>query len=380
VPPSVNQSKFEEVMNRLTDKYGGAVRAVTPEKHKSAFHIRRPTGIMSVDSQLMGGWPGGSIIQVHGPDGIGKDALINLTMAENQRLYGDESFMFWCSFGYQADLDFMRLCGMQIAYSDQELQMMDIDPDEATPEQRGSTTGRIVFLELGDVEEAASAPAETIMEGVIELVNSGIFQVGLINELGSGETRDNVVKELHEDVKIATWSRLMSQFCTRWYTTIRRALPTGEPNLTTLGVINPVRANLNAYTAKFKPTIATSGHALEHAKAVDLHLKPTGVVKKGQNRIGKTVGWKIAKGKHGMPEGAEGEYDWIDGVGVDLVKDLCTVANEYGVVQQRGKNYTIQGYEDKIEGGLAGVIEFVRERPELQPVIREATYAALSGR
>jgi hypothetical protein len=152
----------------------------------------------------------------------------------------------------------------------------------------------------------------------------------------------------------------------------------GEINKTCLIVINPVRANMNMMSAKFNPFSQSGGHALKHAKAVDLHLKPAGYIRKGKggSKSGKDIAWKIMKGKHGVSEGAEGKYAFHFNKGVDLIADLANTAKAYGTLKNAGRYYYILDYEDRIEGGIEGVTAILKESPSLVEELREATIAA----
>ncbi len=374
-----NKAALNTLIATLQEKYKGTIKYYTPDELVAAFHVRRPTGVLSLDVALNGGLPGGCLVQVHGKDGVGKDALINYVMAENQAIYGEESAIFWASFGYPADLPFMRMCGMSVHYSDQELKLMGLNPATATAEERGPQTGTLLFPMLDYSQAALEAPAENIMDAIIDLVSSGLFQIGIINEIGSGETKDNVHKKLTEDPRIAAWARLMSAFCSRFYTVIKTPLSNGEPNLTTVIVVNPVRANMDTYSAKFNPFVQTSGNALAHAKVIDIHLKPLKKIREKDEEIGKEVGWRIDKGKHGVAEGDSGIYNWIKMQGIDLVLDMCTVAKEVDVMQSRGAYYSIDGIEGNNKGGFDGFVSRVREDEKLRQHVRERVMAKLTG-
>lgn len=360
------------LLKSINKELKGAVVIQAIADIETAYDIRRPNGILSLDLELNGGWPAGTINQIHGPDGVGKDLLTNYAMAENQRIHGDKSNIFWTSFGYKPDLKFMRMCDVQIAMTDSELLDLGIDPATATKEQRGKTVGNIIFIDISNEDLALEQPAETILTSVLRMVASNKFQLGIINELASGETGDNVVKGLHENARMATWASLMSDFCRKYYSTIRLPDSNGKPNATCILVINPVRANLDAYSAKFTPHTQPSGYALKHAKAVDLHLKPAGFIKAGANKVGKKVNWKIMKGKHGISEGAEGEYDIYFMKGIDLIADLANTAKAYGAVRNKGKYFYILDYEDRIEGGINGVTAMLRKNSALADEVRKA--------
>jgi RecA/RadA recombinase len=342
---------------------GGAAKIQHLHDVRTPYGIRRPTGVADLDRELKGGFPAGTMNQVFGPDGSGKDLITNHIIAENQVVHGEKANAFWMSFGYKPDLPFMRMAGCKIAMSDDELRQAGIDPALATPEQRGVDVGNILFVDLGNIESMEN-PAETLLTAVIKLVRSNRFQVGVINELGSGETKDGVVKGLEEDQKVASWAGLMTTFIQKFYTAMR--MPGDDLNETTIFMMLPVRANLNSFTSKFNPFSQPSGFALKHAKANDLHIKSGQVFRNAAGKIlRKDINWKIAKGKLGISEGAEGTYQFVMGEGIDLLGGMVNTAKAFGIIHRHGTFYQILDYEDKIRGGIAGVMELLRSNTEL---------------
>ncbi len=375
------QSKFDKLRKKIEKDLKGAVVIQSVEDVTAPFHLRRPSGVLNLDIGTDGGMPGGSIVQLHGRDGVSKTGLAYHYCGENQRIYGGDSAIFLASFGYKPDLPYMRMCGMQLELSDQEIIEAGYTPDNCPPEVRGETVGEVFFLDLGTVNLAAEAPAEAIFAAAVSLVESGLFQIGVVDEFGSGETKDVVVKGLQETVKVAAWASLVTRFCQRMYTVLRVPLEDGTPNATTLFVLNPARAaGVGGSGGRVKPGYVppdamTSGFALKHAKAVDILLKSGAQVKAGRDRVGKQVNWRIIKGKHGLHEGLNGSYVWLDNVGIDKVTELANAAKAFDTIHRAGRWWRILDYEDKIEGGLEGVIELLREEPELYQELYEKTIA-----
>ena len=356
----------------------GAVHIMNLDEVRTPYADRIPTGIMDLDIELKGGWPRGTVNQLWGVDGVGKNLIANMNIAECQSKYGDASNVFYMSFGYKPDLDFMRKCGITLKFSDDELRQKGINPATATAGQRGETIGNVVFIDVTEEDLALQQPAESLLTAANRMIDSGYFHLGVIDEMASGETKDNVKKGLHEDAKIATWASLITGFIRKAYTGLRKHGEDGTPNGTCIVVLQPVRANLDSFTAKFVPHVIPSGHSLKHAKAIDLHLKPGANLLDGGDKIGKVIKWKIGKGKFGLNEGAEGEFRFLffqpDGSGgVDAIACLAQTAKAYGTVISRGKYSYILDYDEKIEGGVDGVSALLRTNPALVTELREAT-------
>lgn len=381
--------RLEKLNASLGAKLGDKVSIVKPSEMKTAYHIRRPTGIASMDIALRGGLPGGVIVQLHGEESVGKTALAMQLCNMNQQIYGDGACSFFTGFGYKVDLSLARLLGMQIAYSDDEIRGLGYDPEEP-PEEIADleTIGQFLTIKLNNKAEVRGAPAEHLLNTVVVALESGAFQIGVVDELGSGETKHDVVKDLEEDKKMASWAKLIADFLIKVYSRYRIDLDDGEPLSTTLIVINPARANLDKPSgpaAKYAPkTTETSGHALKHAKAIDIHLRKKKPIRDKDGAIIEfTIVWTIAKGKHGVPAGATGEIQWKRDSGFDVYGDLVNQAKKLGVIRRAGKYYKMEieaseeeledaeidtedGYRTlSFEGGLGGVEAAVRDDPEL---------------
>jgi RecA/RadA recombinase len=348
------KDNLSKLIHAIQKDLGGAAKISQMSEVIAPFATRLPTGILSLDLALNGGFPGGSMHQLFGPDGAGKDYLSNLIMAQVQKTYEEKANIAWMSFGYKPDIPFMEMCGID----------MDV--------------GNLMFIDVGN-EEALDQPAESLLTAMLDLIRANKFQLMIINELGSGETKDNVKKKLHEDARIATWASLMATFCQKFYSAMRKIEDDGTPNKTCVIMINPVRANIDARTAKYFPYSQGGGYALKHAKAVDLHLRVGSTIKSGGEKIGKEIKWKISKGKHGVSEGAEGGYSFIFNQGVDLIEDLANTAKSLGVIKSSGPVYYILDYTDKVKGGIAGVVTMLKESPKLCEEVRQAVLGKTTG-
>lgn len=325
------------------------------------YEIRRPTGILSLDIALRGGFPGGSLNQIFGPDGSGKDYLTNLMIKEQQRIHENDARIAWMTFGYWPDKSLMfDLCGVR-----DDIGMLDL-----------------ITLDVG--KDAKEMPSETLLEGILETIRMKDYQLIIMNELASGETKDEVAKKIGKTRMIGNWATLMSQFCKKMYSALRENNPDGSPNQTTIMEILPVRANLDAYESQFHPYEQTAGYALRHAKAIDLHLLPgppvmrESIGPKGAKKktiVGKTVRWVVSKGKHGISEGASGSWNFIFNQGIDMVLDTANCAKAYGTIRAAGKYTYINGLPEKIEGGFDKAVEYLRTNPELVAQLRTETVA-----
>lgn len=360
-------------------KGGIAIRALSDVR--TAYHIRRPTGIMDLDEKMGGGWICGTVNQIFGPEGAGKNLLCSMTIAQCQRDLGDAANIVVVSFGYSWDLDLMRKAGCKVRYTDTELEQQGIDPATATPAQRGHTEGNLHVVCV--TEKGESAPAEQQLDAVLQMVSSRRIHLIVIDEMASGETEDEVKKGLDENARMASWASLVSSFIKKLYSALRQTDEDGAPNETCLIGIQPVRANTDPNSAKFNPYTQPSGHAFKHAKSLDLHIKPVGQLRRGDAVVGKKIQVKIAKGKFGVSEGAVVELEFFfftpdGGGGFDTLLSLVSTAEAYGCITRRGANYTILDFDEKIKGREA-LIDYLRQTPAMVDELSKATRAAIAA-
>ena len=165
----MSKDNLSGLIRGIQKNLGGAARISSMSEVSAPFLTRLPTGILSLDLALKGGFPAGSMHQLFGPDGAGKDFLSNLVIAQIQKDYGEKANIAWMSFGYKPDIPFMEMCGID------------------------TEVGNLMFIDIGS-EEALEQPAESLLTAMLDLIRSNKFQLMVINELGSGETKDNVKK------------------------------------------------------------------------------------------------------------------------------------------------------------------------------------------
>lgn len=374
---------LSDLIRRVTKSLGSSVCIEQLSDVDTPYHERIPFGLMDLDAALMGGLPRGTVCQVWGPDGSGKNLLANLAMAQVQRIYGDASNLLYMSLGYRPDVDFMRKCDVKFFKTKHELEALGIDPAKPTPAQRGEQPGNLYFLDVSSNEDANEHPAESLFTAAVEMIESGKFHLVIIDEMASGETKDDVAKGLQDNARMATWASLVTQFVKKVYTALRHKTAEGLPNGTCILVLQPVRANTDAYSAKFNPWIQPSGFALKHAKAIDLHIAPAGFITEGSDKtkVGKKTKWKIGKGKFGLSEGAEGDFEFRyfqpDGTGgIDFIRILANTAKVHSVIQRRGSKHYLLDYDTPIEGGFDGVVTYLKDFPEVAEEVRLAVLAA----
>lgn len=368
--------KKQSLTERLAARAGTSISFKPAAEVVSPYALRRPTGILSLDLDLRGGVPAGTVMQIYGPEGAGKDYIFNSMAAQVQENYSRDSKIFVSSFGYSWDKTAMLMAGMYLPYTT-DLADEGIDIDHPKYSKFLKRVGDIINIEF-DPEtfdpDDDFGPAEAVLAGVVACVETGEFQLGIINELPAAETQWHHEAELGDDTRVGALAKLLADFQRKYY----YAMKTVQNNGTTLVVTNQVRANIGAKYGK--KTTEPCGFALKHLKAVDLHIRSGQRVKRGEKVIGKMVHYEIAKGKCGLSEGGSGEYAFLFYEGADRLLDLIQVSVKLETLHKSGAWYSLPD-GTRLGQGMDAVKAFLTEYPDMVKELRAQAYAlhGLSG-
>lgn len=389
---------IKDLMAGFDKRFKGNVRLQRASETDYPFDLRRPTGILQVDVGMGGGWPAAALSQVFGPEGIGKTMTMLRTIAQTQRIYREDANVAYVSLGYGLDRMHARACGAQIAFSDYEIDQLNKEADRVgeqpldkeTVSELQAQVGEFLVIEVGEGDLAYNKPMEAQLEGILDIIRSGLFQVVVVDEgAGAGATSDRLSRELGENPKTGDEARLTTDFLRKFYYAVRTR-PAGRANETTvlLGSQTRMHIETNPWMAKRsgQKYNQPGGQALKHVKAIDLHLFPKGRLKDTKGRIvGKQVGWRIAKAKLGTHEGAEGvfEIQWgIDGF-IDEVRDVAEACRALGIIKNRGSVYDIsragRTVIKGVKGGFEGVVEQLYGEEELVETLRLEVLRSIEG-
>lgn len=385
------KSAIDSLIRLVETQFGAGTIRRASASHTS-HTLRRPTGIPDLDIDgLAGGWPAGAMCMVTGPDGAGKDYLINCTIRELQRNYGDETRVCIYSTEFPYDKGFARnVCGVAVAYTDGELD--EIDEIRAvrslpplTKEERAE-----MQTQIGEIILVQGVIADHGLDIVNEVLSSGAFQMIVINSLGVFETAaKDGTDSLEEHAAQSSEAQLLSRFIPKMFMHLNRPLGDGSRNETTILAANQVRANRDL--PRMRPGIPMPAHmkyqpgsgsrALAHGKAIDLLVhKGADIIDKEMDppvMIGREVPWVIYKGKLGTHDGIKGSYSFYFDGGADRGASLLSIATRYAVVEQSGAWYAFNadgrgtGPTMKAQGSDAAAMKLMAD-----PVLFQAVYDA----
>lgn len=366
---------IEELMETINAGFardvGGPI-IQTADSVTNPFILKRPTGIVSLDIAIGGGWPAGTLCQVAAPEGVGKNALCNQTVAMVQQIYGEASCIAWICTEMTLDKMFAHMFGVVVPMSDYEITM--VNAARADKGLKPLTEAEVKFRKrkLGEFVIVDSGTSAQRLEVTLRLIESNKFQLIIIDSLASLLTDVQDETELQDEPQQSSEARLITRFCNKYWGRAGRAHGEDEQaNWTTVLTTYQVRGNRS--NAKFKKAWAVGGaYALRHAKAIDLHMERGDRYPKDASKpqLGKNVKWHVTKGKAGCSEGGKGEVLFLRDEGYDIWSDLANTAKKIGAIQQAGKYWKWIGTDGKTEiqkfaGGLDGVVSALVKDDEL---------------
>lgn len=369
------------------DKFKGTVQVGYADELDAPYHLRRPTGVMSLDIALGGGFHAGGVVQVYSEESVGKTYLAFQTGGIVQQNYGEDSNILIVPTEIHTDKSFARKAGLCIGYSEKEVDHYEglrlargLPP--FTPEERADlrkTIGKVIFDRAGTGDKA--------LDLVEEALKSGLFQLVIIDSLGALLTPDQEAGDVG-DRTYGGSSPILTNFMNKVYPLYMMERSDGSMLETTVIGINQARAEMNSFGHGPKIHAAAGAFAWKHAQLASIELGKSSAIK-GSERgpaIGREIRWRIAKGKAGTHDGPSGKYNYyhvpkddpvfwsdvelnISQYGIDRITDMVKVAGDLGAINVSGSWYSIEDF--KCQGADKFADHLVNE-PDLYDKVYEA--------
>ena len=280
------------------------------------------TGSLGVDLALgVGGVPRGRIIEIYGPESGGKTTMSLHVVAEAQAAGGVAAFV---DAEHALDPAYARNLG--------------VNTDELLVSQPDTGEQALEITEL--------------------LVRSGAVDVVVIDSVAALVPRAEIEGEMG-DAHVGLQARLMSQ-------ALRKLTGVVSKSKTTAIFINQIREKIGVLYGN--PETTPGGRALKFYASVRLEVRRKGDVKVGTEKVGNRTRVKVTKNKVAPPF-REAEVEIIFGKGIDKLGDLINIATDLDVVQKSGSWYSYG--EERLGQGKEKAAEFLQEKPELIPEIRQ---------
>lgn len=314
---STNEGKLKALglaMDQITKQFGDGSIMKLGEAHKVDVELI-PSGALSLDLALGGGYPKGRIIEIYGPESSGKTTLTLHAIAEVQKAGGTAAFI------------------------DAEHAL-----DPAYAKKLGVDTDNLLVSQPDNGEQALEI-AETLVRSnavdlvVVDSVAALVPQAEIDGDMG--------------DSHMGLQARLMSQ-------ALRKLTGIINKSKTTVIFINQIRMKIGVMFGN--PETTTGGNALKFYASVRIDIRRIGQIKNGEEIIGNRTKAKIVKNKIAPPFRVA-EFDIMYNEGISKTGDVLDLAVQHGIVGKAGAWFD---YNDaKIGQGREATKTYLKENAEV---------------
>ncbi|MCL2038420.1 recombinase RecA [Candidatus Saccharibacteria bacterium] len=319
---------LELAMEQITKQFGDGAIMKLGETHKADIELV-PSGALSLDLALGGGYPKGRIIEIYGPESSGKTTLAMHAVAEVQKAGGAAAFI-------DAEHAF--------------------DPSYA--KKIGVDTEKLVFSQPDSGEQA--------LEICETLVRSGAVDIIVVDSVAALTPQAEIDGDMG-DSNMGLHARLMSQ-------AMRKLTSIISKTRCTVIFINQIRMKIGVMFGN--PETTTGGNALKFYASVRLDIRRIGQLKSGEDIIGNRTKIKVVKNKIAAPF-RTAEFDIMYNEGISRFGDLLDLAADRGVVIKSGAFYK---YNDQTIGqGREAAKQFLRDNPKITGEVDQKLRQELSA-
>ena len=273
-----------------------------------------PSGTLSLDLALGGGYPRGRIIEIYGPESSGKTTLALHAVAEIQKAGGTAAF---------------------------------IDAEHALDPQYAGRLG----VNINDLLVSQPDNGEQALEIVETLVRSNAVDVIVLDSVAALVPQAEIDGDMGDSLP-GLQARLMSQ-------ALRKLTGIINKSKATVIFINQIRMKIGVMFGN--PETTTGGNALKFYASQRLDIRRIGQIKQGDDVIGNRVRVKIVKNKIAPPF-RQAEFDIMYNEGISTTGDVLDLAVMHDIVQKSGAFYK---YNDETIGqGRGAAKKYLKDNPD----------------
>jgi len=287
-----------------------------------------PTGALTLDLALGGGYPKGRVVEVYGPESSGKTTLTLHAIAEVQRRGGVAAF---------------------------------VDAEHALDPVYAAAVG----VDIANLLVSQPDTGEMALEIVDQLVRSAAVDIVVVDSVAALTPRAEIEGEMG-DLAVGSQARLMSQAMRKITGNI------GKSGCTVI-FLNQLRQKIGVTYGN--PETTTGGNALKFYASVRLDIRRIQTLKRGTEEYGIRAKVKVAKNKVAPPFRIA-EFDILFGRGISTVGCVLDLAEETGVVTRKGAWYSYEG--DNIGQGRDNTIAWLEQNPGPKDTIEAQTRRRLA--
>lgn len=313
---------------QISKQFGDGSIMKLGENHKVDVELL-PSGCLSLDIALGGGYPKGRIIEIYGPESSGKTTLTLHAIAEIQKQGGTAAFI---DAEHALDPAYARKLGVDTE------NLLVAQPDNG--EQA---------LEITETLVRSNAVDLIVVDSVAALVP----QAEIDGDMG--------------DAHMGLQARLMSQ-------ALRKLTGIINKSKATVIFINQIRMKIGVMFGN--PETTTGGNALKFYASVRADIRRTAQIKSGDDVIGNRTKVKIVKNKIAAPFRIA-EFDIMYNEGISKTGDILDLAVEHEILGKSGAFYK---YNDQNIGqGRENAKRYLLENPDVMSEIDAKVRAKIRG-
>lgn len=274
-----------------------------------------PSGTLSLDLALGGGYPKGRIIEVYGPESSGKTTLTLHAIAEVQKQGGTAAFI---------DAEHA------------------LDPSYA--KRLGVDTANLLVSQPDNGEQA--------LEIVETLVRSNAVDLIVLDSVAALVPQAEIDGDMGDSLP-GLQARLMSQ-------ALRKLTGIINKSKATVVFINQIRMKIGVMFGN--PETTTGGNALKFYASQRVDIRRIGQLKTGEDIIGNRVRVKVVKNKIAPPF-RQAEFDIMYNEGISTTGDVLDLAAANDIVQKAGAFYKYN--EETIGQGREAAKQYLKDNPKV---------------
>lgn len=307
------KAALDLAVSQISKQFGAGSIMKLGDAHKIDVETI-PSGTLSLDIALGGGYPKGRIIEIYGPESSGKTTLALHAVAEVQKNGGTAAF---------------------------------IDAEHALDPQYAARLG----VDTNDLLVSQPDNGEQALEIVETLVRSNAVDIIILDSVAALVPQAEIDGDMGDSLP-GLQARLMSQ-------ALRKLTGIINKSKATVIFINQIRMKIGVMFGN--PETTTGGNALKFYASQRLDIRRIGQIKQGDDVIGNRVRVKVVKNKIAPPF-RQAEFDIMYNEGISKTGDTLDLATEYDVVQKSGAFYKYEG--NTIAQGREAAKKYLKENPD----------------
>ena len=313
---------------QISKQFGDGSIMKLGENHKVDVELL-PSGCLSLDIAIGGGYTKGRIIEIYGPESSGKTTLTLHAIAEIQKQGGTAAFI------------------------DAEHAL-----DPAYAKKLGVDTENLLVAQPDNGEQALEITETLVRSNAVDLI-----VVDSVAALVPQAEIDGDMGDAHMGLQ----ARLMSQ-------ALRKLTGIINKSKATVIFINQIRMKIGVMFGN--PETTTGGNALKFYASVRADIRRTAQIKNGDDVIGNRTKVKIVKNKIAAPFRVA-EFDIMYNEGISKTGDILDLAVEHEILGKSGAFYK---YNDQNIGqGRENDKRYLLENPDVMAEIDAKVRAKIRG-